>query len=181
MQGKYYGSVLVHCRQGVSRSAAIVVAYLMKARGLSLDDALAYLRRRRPVVNPHEAFLRQLRDFEVALRREREQATAEGRAEAFPQDLFGDGGGDGGAPVAGPVRGPQAPARGPQIPVRGPQAPAARRPQVQVHSPHAPACGAQAPARGPQQSSSPPRPAAGLGGGAAGRRPASGPAAGPAP
>merc|ERR1712048_253687 len=37
-------SILVHCVQGLSRSAAIACAYLMEYDGLSLDRALAEVR-----------------------------------------------------------------------------------------------------------------------------------------
>jgi protein-tyrosine phosphatase len=65
--GRFHGSVLVHCAKGVSRSASVVVAYLMKHRGLTLNDALTYLRLRRPEVKPHEAFMHQLGQFEQRL------------------------------------------------------------------------------------------------------------------
>ncbi|KAF7363014.1 Dual specificity protein phosphatase 12-like isoform X1 [Mycena venus] len=54
--------VLVHCAQGVSRSATIVTAYLMASHPPLYDDvaALAYLRARRPIVQPNSGFLSQL-------------------------------------------------------------------------------------------------------------------------
>lgn len=64
-RSRHYGNVLVHCRQGVSRSAAIVAAYLIRYRGMSLSSALAFLRKRRPVVRPNEAFLAQLERYEA--------------------------------------------------------------------------------------------------------------------
>jgi len=57
-------NVLVHCQQGVSRSAAIVIAYLIRKRGMSFDSALAFVRQRRPCIKPNSGFVRCLREWE---------------------------------------------------------------------------------------------------------------------
>ncbi|KAK8893728.1 hypothetical protein M9Y10_022157 [Tritrichomonas musculus] len=57
------GNVLAHCRRGISRSAALCVAYLMDDRGMSFDDAFALLKRQRPSVNINQGFEDQLRVF----------------------------------------------------------------------------------------------------------------------
>ena len=57
------GAVLVHCAQGVSRSAAVATAHLMRTRGLDYDDALAALREGHPAAAPNEGFAAQLRLF----------------------------------------------------------------------------------------------------------------------
>ncbi len=49
-EGHHYGNVLVHCVQGVSRSASVVVAYVMKERRMGLEEALEFCRRSRPQV-----------------------------------------------------------------------------------------------------------------------------------
>ena len=43
-------AVLVHCHAGVQRSATIVVAFIMKTKGLKLNDAVQYVLRKRPIV-----------------------------------------------------------------------------------------------------------------------------------
>ena len=50
------GTVFVHCQHGVSRSATIVIAYLMWKQRLSYDDALDALRLCRPTINPNIGF-----------------------------------------------------------------------------------------------------------------------------
>lgn len=52
--------VLVHCREGVSRSATIVIAYLMWRLNLSFEAAHEQLRKVRPVCNPNTGFTCQL-------------------------------------------------------------------------------------------------------------------------
>lgn len=58
------GSCLVHCAAGRSRSAAVVVGYLMWSDGLAMDDALAQVRATRPCVALNPGFVDQLRAFE---------------------------------------------------------------------------------------------------------------------
>ncbi len=57
-------AVYVHCLNGVSRSALVVCAYLMRAKGWSRDDALSLVRSRRPAARPHPAFMALLLDWE---------------------------------------------------------------------------------------------------------------------
>ena len=57
-------TVYVHCRAGVSRSALVVVAYLMRRDGLSRDDTLARVRTRRVRAGPNPAFLALLNEWE---------------------------------------------------------------------------------------------------------------------
>ena len=61
-------NVLVHCQQGVSRSAAIVIAYLIRKRGMTYDAAAAFVRQRRPCVKPNSGFVRSLKDYERSWR-----------------------------------------------------------------------------------------------------------------
>lgn len=61
------GAVLVHCRAGVSRSAAVCAAYLMATLGMRASDALEHLKSVRPRVKVRDGFLSQLQQWEVML------------------------------------------------------------------------------------------------------------------
>ncbi|BFG40172.1 hypothetical protein CerSpe_264450 [Prunus speciosa] len=63
-KGRKKGSVLVHCFAGVSRSASIITAYLMRTEHLSQEDALGSLRQSCEFVCPNDGFLDQLKMYE---------------------------------------------------------------------------------------------------------------------
>ncbi|TFK38876.1 protein-tyrosine phosphatase-like protein [Crucibulum laeve] len=62
-------SVLVHCQQGVSRSPAVVIAYLIRNHGMSFDSAFALCKHKRACVKPNSGFIRALQEWEAAWRR----------------------------------------------------------------------------------------------------------------
>ncbi|KAG5284703.1 hypothetical protein AALO_G00029570 [Alosa alosa] len=65
---------LVHCKMGVSRSAATVIAYAMKEYGWDLERAFDYVKERRTVTKPNPSFMRQLEEYQgILLARELEQ------------------------------------------------------------------------------------------------------------
>ena len=64
------GNVLVHCAQGVSRSATIVASYLMRKENMSCNDALAFIKYLRPVSRPNDGFRTQLKQLEEELKKE---------------------------------------------------------------------------------------------------------------
>jgi protein-tyrosine phosphatase len=62
--------VLVHCRAGVSRSATVVAAFLMKKHNLDPEAALGVIRKGRPRVQPNRGFMHQLQQWDERLREE---------------------------------------------------------------------------------------------------------------
>jgi protein-tyrosine phosphatase len=56
-------NIFVHCYMGSSRSATAILVYLMKRKNMSLDDALALLKKQRPIVNINNKFLDEVKDY----------------------------------------------------------------------------------------------------------------------
>ncbi|MEB3236524.1 MAG: dual specificity protein phosphatase [Candidatus Sericytochromatia bacterium] len=54
--------VYVHCVHGVSRSATVVLGWLMQAEGLGVGDALAHLKAARPKASPHPLLVAEMLD-----------------------------------------------------------------------------------------------------------------------
>ena len=62
------GRVLVHCRAGVSRSASIIIAYLVWSRRFkTLREAIRCVVLSRPIVSPNEGFRKQLLEYEFQI------------------------------------------------------------------------------------------------------------------
>lgn len=69
--GEVKGKVLVHCHAGVSRSSTIVISYLMrKYINFSLNDALKFVKSKRPIIKPNKGFMKQLQKYEDKLKKD---------------------------------------------------------------------------------------------------------------
>ena len=66
--GKLNGKILVHCKEGVSRSASLVLAYLVRDQEMALTEAVNLVRSKREIL-PNQGFLQQLIDFSFKLGR----------------------------------------------------------------------------------------------------------------
>ena len=64
-------AVFVHCSRGVSRSASLCIAYLMKKEGWKAERARAFVEACRPIVLPNEGFWRCLVEYEKEMSGER--------------------------------------------------------------------------------------------------------------
>ncbi|KAL6732875.1 hypothetical protein Aduo_003588 [Ancylostoma duodenale] len=62
------GKTLVHCMAGVSRSASLVMIYLVKYERMTLRQAYHYVKSARPVIRPNVGFWKQMVDYEKRLR-----------------------------------------------------------------------------------------------------------------
>lgn len=66
----YGHGVLVHCRAGMQRSAAVVAGYLMWKRGMTADQAFEFINRKKhETFYPRATFEEALRTWETVLRR----------------------------------------------------------------------------------------------------------------
>ncbi|XP_075281820.1 protein phosphatase Slingshot homolog 3 isoform X2 [Opisthocomus hoazin] len=97
------GRALVHCRMGLSRSAATVLAYAMKEFGWSLERALRHVRHCRPGVLPNPGFMRQLDFYQGILRASRHSSLWEPKA--AEQGAQPEEGGEGGPSPRPPEEG----------------------------------------------------------------------------
>ena len=60
-------NVLIHCYAGVSRSATITIAYLMRFYQMSFKKAFSLVRENRKQMYPNSGFINQLKFFETLL------------------------------------------------------------------------------------------------------------------
>lgn len=57
-------NILVHCYAGISRSASIVIAFLMNYYKLSFINSYQYVKSKRNIINPNSGFIFQLKEYE---------------------------------------------------------------------------------------------------------------------
>lgn len=56
------GPVLVHCYAGISRSASMVVAYLM-SKGRSFQEAMTLVYEQRRIIDPWHGFIKEIKEY----------------------------------------------------------------------------------------------------------------------
>jgi hypothetical protein len=59
--------VLVHCKQGLSRSATLIIAYVMRVNKMTASDAYAFVKSKSPSISPNMGLVYQLIEYEKAL------------------------------------------------------------------------------------------------------------------
>ena len=59
--------VFVHCAAGMSRSPTVVIAYIMWKKKLRLNEAINFVKTKRPLISPNDNFMNQLKIFEELL------------------------------------------------------------------------------------------------------------------
>lgn len=81
------GRLFIHCQLGVSRSATILIAYIMRSYNTTLHNAIAMVRSRRQQILPNKGFLKQLGRFEERLLKVDEDKSTYRQcyAELYPQ------------------------------------------------------------------------------------------------
>lgn len=74
-------TILVHCHAGMQRSAAVVAMFLIAMYGMTTDQAVAYIKSKRPVAFfPAINFERAIRNWETELGKYRSSQTAKDSA-----------------------------------------------------------------------------------------------------
>ena len=55
--------IFIHCKMGASRSASVVIFYLMKQHKMSLEDSIDYVKKKRMIINPNCRFVDTLKNY----------------------------------------------------------------------------------------------------------------------
>jgi protein-tyrosine phosphatase len=61
-------NVIVHCAAGMSRSASLVIAYLMIENNWHYEEAYNHVKRKRPIIDPNIGFVKQLKAIEYKIK-----------------------------------------------------------------------------------------------------------------
>ena len=64
-KGRMSGGILVHCHAGVSRSVAVIMAYMIDTLKLDAVTAFDVLKRGRPQAHPNVGFQKQIKQYEA--------------------------------------------------------------------------------------------------------------------
>jgi protein-tyrosine phosphatase len=86
MPGRGDLKIMVFCcsNAGVSRSASFVIAYMIREKGMSFDEAIAHVKKIRPCVFPNIGFTKQLQEYASTIRNRLTKASTGGEKTGAP-------------------------------------------------------------------------------------------------
>ena len=61
-------NIYIHCVMGISRSASVVIAYIMYKNKMNYNDSYDFVYKKRKVISPNTGFKKQLKKFEKILK-----------------------------------------------------------------------------------------------------------------
>lgn len=61
---KTHGKILIHCMCGVSRSATIISAYLIKIHKIPVQNTIEFMKNKKSNIEPNQGFILQLYNYE---------------------------------------------------------------------------------------------------------------------
>lgn len=59
--------ILVHCKFGISRSSSVIISYMVKKMGFTVDGAFEFIQGKRKMANPNKGFMNQLYEYQSYL------------------------------------------------------------------------------------------------------------------
>lgn len=60
-------NVLVHCKEGISRSATIIAAFLMQRNKISRKESIEFISKIKPNIDPNDGFMDKLKTLEYKI------------------------------------------------------------------------------------------------------------------
>ncbi len=58
-------NIVVHCKAGISRSATVILAWMIIYKNMKFDEAYRYLAEKRPIIRPNDFYMGLLKDLET--------------------------------------------------------------------------------------------------------------------
>ncbi|KAJ7355659.1 protein-tyrosine phosphatase-like protein [Mycena albidolilacea] len=84
-----HNNVLVHCFQGVSRSATVVCAYIVATTTMTASESIAYVQSKRSIVCPNQGFRNQLQAWSTQFYGNNMKRSGSGRVARISDGIAG--------------------------------------------------------------------------------------------